>query len=284
MLKINTREFLHSNFLLETESAQVLYDQFAAPMPILDYHNHLSPKDIAENRKFKNLTEIWLEGDHYKWRAMRINGVAERYCTGNDPREEKFVKWAETVPYTMRNPLYHWTHLELKNYFGITNLLSRETAREIYNTCSDMLRQDDFSTLGLLKKMNVEVVCTTDDPADDLKYHQAFQSTASKLKMYPTFRPDKAYAVEDPVSFNEYLRLLGSMAGIDTGLSMICCKRYKTELHFLLRSDAARRITVWSMSILTGTLRKWRRHCSGKFSRENLLSRKRSFSSRRQYC
>jgi glucuronate isomerase len=215
MLKINTREFLHSNFLLETESAQVLYEQFAAPMPILDYHNHLSPKDIAENRKFRNLTEIWLDGDHYKWRAMRINGVAERYCTGNEPPEEKFLKWAETVPYTMRNPLYHWTHLELKNYFGLTSLLSRETAREIYNTCSSMLQQDEFSTLGLLKKMNVEVVCTTDDPADDLKHHQAFQSTSAKLKMYPTFRPDKAFAVEDPVSFNEYLRLLGSMAGIE---------------------------------------------------------------------
>ncbi|HEY0772429.1 MAG TPA: glucuronate isomerase, partial [Sphingobacteriaceae bacterium] len=214
MLKINTREFIRSNFLLETESARVLYEQFAAPMPIIDYHNHLSPKDIAENRKFRNLTEIWLEGDHYKWRAMRINGVAERFCTGNEPPEKKFMKWAETVPFTMRNPLYHWTHLELKNYFGITGVLSGETAREIYNLCSEMLQDDAFSTVGLLKKMNVEVVCTTDDPVDDLRYHKSFQSSDSGVRMFPTFRPDRAYAVENPVVYREYLAQLEASSGV----------------------------------------------------------------------
>lgn len=214
MLKINTREFIRSNFLLETESARVLYEQFAAPMPIIDYHNHLSPKDIAENRKFRNLTEIWLEGDHYKWRAMRINGVAERFCTGNEPPEKKFMKWAETVPFTMRNPLYHWTHLELKNYFGITGVLSGETAREIYNLCSEMLQDDAFSTVGLLKKMSVEVVCTTDDPIDDLRYHKSFQSSDSGVRMFPTFRPDRAYAVENPVVYREYLAQLEASSGV----------------------------------------------------------------------
>jgi glucuronate isomerase len=215
MVNLKAREFLNQNFLLESEAARVLYQQYAAPMPILDYHNHLSPKDIAENRKFRNLTEIWLEGDHYKWRAMRINGVDERYCTGNASPEDKFRKWAETVPYTMRNPLYHWTHLELKNYFGITKLLSSETAREIYALCSAMLQDDQFSTLGLLRKMNVEVVCTTDDPADDLRYHKQFSSSTSAVKMYPTFRPDKSYSIEDVPAYNEYLTHLGPAAGID---------------------------------------------------------------------
>jgi glucuronate isomerase len=215
MLNIKARDFLNQNFLLESEAARVLYEQYAAPMPILDYHNHLSAKDIAENRKFKNLTEIWLDGDHYKWRAMRINGVDERYCTGNASPEEKFMKWAETVPYTMRNPLYHWTHLELKNYFGITTLLSTETAREIYASCSAMLQQDEFSTLGLLQKMNVEVVCTTDDPTDDLRYHKLFSSSTSSLKMYPTFRPDRSYAVDDVRAYTQYLAQLGAAAGMD---------------------------------------------------------------------
>jgi glucuronate isomerase len=215
MLKVNTREFLNSNFLLETEYAQVLYEQFAAPMPILDYHNHLSPQDIAEDRQFSNLTQIWLEGDHYKWRAMRINGVAERYCTGDATPEEKFIKWSETVPYTMRNPLYHWTHLELKNYFGITSLLSPQTAKEIYNSCTAMLQDPGYSTIGLLQKMNVEVVCTTDDPADDLKYHKAFRNSSSGIKMFPTFRPDKAFAVEDTTAYLSYLQSLGERAGIE---------------------------------------------------------------------
>jgi glucuronate isomerase len=241
MWNTGTKEFLDKNFLLETESAALLYEQFAAPMPILDYHNHLSPKDIAENRRFDNLTEIWLEGDHYKWRAMRINGVAERYCTGNATAEEKFLKWAETVPYTMRNPLYHWTHLELKNYFGVSTLLNRDTAEDIYRSCSEMLQEDEFRTLGLLRKMNVEVVCTTDDPADNLRYHQAFAASGHPIKMYPTFRPDKAFAVEDAATYNEYLSQLeaSSNHSIRTFSDLLIALRKRIEFFNSLGCRAA---------------------------------------------
>ena len=209
-----SRPFLGDDFLLENESSIRLYEQFAAPAAILDYHCHLSPKDIAENRKFSNLTEIWLEGDHYKWRAMRINGAAERFCTGNADPFDKFLEWSRTVPYTMRNPLYHWTHLELKNYFGVRKVLDETTAREIYDECSALLQQDDFSVQSLLKRMNVEVVCTTDDPIDNLEYHQAFAKQKSSIRMFPTFRPDKAFAVDNPKLYNEYLDKLGAAAGV----------------------------------------------------------------------
>jgi glucuronate isomerase len=208
-----SRPFLSDDFLLETEAAVHLYEKYAAPSPILDYHCHLSPKDIAENRKFQNLTEIWLEGDHYKWRAMRINGVAERFCTGDAAPYDKFLEWAKTVPYTMRNPLYHWTHLELKNYFGVTGVLDETTAKEIYDECSASLQHDDFSVQALLKKMNVEVVCTTDDPIDSLQYHMQFNKQKSPMRMFPTFRPDKAFAVETPKVYNDYLEKLGAAAG-----------------------------------------------------------------------
>jgi glucuronate isomerase len=208
------KTFLGDDFLLETEAAQQLYEQHASRMPILDYHNHLSPKDIVENRKFSNLTEIWLEGDHYKWRAMRTNGVAERFCTGNATPHEKFMKWAQTVPYTMRNPLYHWTHLELKNYFGIHDTLDESSAAAIYETCTAMLQQEEYRVQGLLKRMQVEVVCTTDDPTDSLEYHQRFAAMDTPFKMYPTFRPDKAFAVEDPSAYLKYLEKLGSAANL----------------------------------------------------------------------
>jgi glucuronate isomerase len=209
-----SRPFLGDDFLLETDAAIDLYEKFAAPAAILDYHCHLSPKDIAENRKFQNLTEIWLEGDHYKWRAMRINGAAERYCTGNVAPHEKFMEWAKTVPYTMRNPLYHWTHLELKNYFGIRKVLDETTAKEIYDECSSALQQDDYSVQSLLHRMNVEVVCTTDDPIDSLEYHQQFSKQKSSIRMFPTFRPDKAFAVEDPRAYNEYIDKLSTTANV----------------------------------------------------------------------
>src|SRR5690606_24561130 len=183
--------FCGEDVLLENDFARELYHSHAAAMPIIDYHNHLSPQDIAEDRQFANLTEIWLEGDHYKWRAMRTNGVPEVYCTGNADPLDKFVKWAETVPYTMRNPLYHWTHLELKNYFGVDKLLDGSNAREIYEHCSAMLQQKDFSVRGLLRRMKVEVVCTTDDPIDSLEYHLRFSKEDAGFRMYPTFRPDK---------------------------------------------------------------------------------------------
>lgn len=181
-------------------------------MPIIDYHNHLSPKDIAENRKFNNLTEAWLAGDHYKWRAMRTNGVTEKYCTGDGTPFEKFNEWAKTVPYTMRNPLYHWTHLELKNYFGISKILDETTAQEIYDECSVMLQQEDFRVQGLLAKMNVQVVCTTDDPIDSLEHHQKFAKSSTGLKMFPSFRPDKAYATDSPGLYNAYIDKLENVS------------------------------------------------------------------------
>lgn len=209
-----SRPFLDDDFLLETEASIHLYEQHAVPAAILDYHCHLSPKDITENRKFQNLTEIWLEGDHYKWRAMRINGVDERYITGNASPYEKFLEWSKTVPYTIRNPLYHWTHLELKNYFGTRKVLDETTAKEIYNECSAALQQDDFSVQSLLKRMNVEVVCTTDDPADDLNYHRLFAKQKSGIRMFPTFRPDKTFAADNPETYNEYLEKLGAASNI----------------------------------------------------------------------
>ena len=207
------KPFLDENFLLETETAQKLYHEHAIDMPIIDYHCHLSPKDIAENRTFKTLTEIWLEGDHYKWRAMRTNGVDERYCTGDATDFEKFEKWAETVPYTMRNPLYHWTHMELKNPFGVTEILDSSSARRIYDTCTEMLQQADFTTQGLLKQMNVKVVCTTDDPVDSLEWHQKIKDNPFGVAVYPTFRPDKSLAVENPATFNAYMDKLAEVTG-----------------------------------------------------------------------
>lgn len=208
-----SKAFCGEDFLLENEFSKYLYDQHASGMPIIDYHNHLSPQDIAEDRQFKNLTEIWLEGDHYKWRAMRTNGVAEEFCTGKADPLAKFLKWAETVPYTMRNPLYHWTHLELKNYFGVDRLLDPTSARDIYNKCTSMLQEKEFSVQNLLRRMRVEVVCTTDDPIDTLQYHQQFAKQKAGFKMFPTFRPDKVYAVENNKTWIDYLARLESASG-----------------------------------------------------------------------
>lgn len=203
------KNFLDDDFLLQTETAQYLYHQHAAHQPIIDYHCHLSPKDIADDRQFKTITEIWLAGDHYKWRAMRTNGIKEHYITGNASDWEKFEQWAATVPHTMRNPLYHWTHLELKRYFGIDKILSPETAREIYDQCNEMLQTKEFSVRNLLRRMKVEVVCTTDDPTDLLKDHQRIANDGFEIKVLPTFRPDKCLAVDDPKTFNDYVNKLG---------------------------------------------------------------------------
>lgn len=205
---------MDEDFLLQNETAKLLYHQYAAAMPIIDYHCHLSPKDIAEDRKYKNISEVWLHGDHYKWRAMRTNGVHESYCTGNKTDWEKFEKWAETVPYTLRNPLYHWTHLELKRYFGVTELLSKDNAREIYDHCNNLLSQQDFSTVNLLTKMKVQRVCTTDDPVDDLAYHRKHRDAQSPVAMVPAFRPDKAMEVTDTNSFLTYLKKLERVSQI----------------------------------------------------------------------
>ena len=209
------KAFIHDDFLLGNKPARRLYHKFAANEPIFDYHCHIPPKDIAENRQFKNLFEIWLEGDHYKWRAMRSNGVAEKFVTGNATPEQKFNAWAKTVPHTLRNPLYHWTHLELKRYFGISDLLSEKTAAKIWKTANAKLATPAFTTQGILKKMNVKVVGTTDDPVDTLEYHRAFAKTNHPTKMLPAFRPDKALTVNTPESFNKWVEQLAAVANVD---------------------------------------------------------------------
>ena len=208
------KTFMDADFLLQTETARVLYHQYASPMPVFDYHCHISPQEIAEDRSFNNLSEIWLHGDHYKWRAMRTNGVEERYRTGDASDWEKFEKWAETAPYTMRNPLYHWTHLELRKPFGINSLLSPSSARPIWDRCNELLQQDDFSCRGIIRKANVRLICTTDDPIDSLEYHRKIKKSGFEVKVIPAWRPDKAMAVEDPEAFNAYLNLLEAASGV----------------------------------------------------------------------
>lgn len=209
------KQFNDENFLLQTATAQRLYHEYAAPQPIIDYHCHLNPQYVADNHVFENLSRIWLEGDHYKWRAMRTNGIDERYITGKDTSDwEKFEKWAETVPYTMRNPLYHWTHLELRTVFGVDKLLSPATAREIYDYCSERLQQPDRSARGLMEHYRVEAVCTTDDPVDSLEHHIRTRQSGFKVKMLPTWRPDKAMAVEDAAAYTAYIAKLADVAGM----------------------------------------------------------------------
>lgn len=207
--------FIHDDFLLSTKTARQLYHAFAAPEPILDYHNHLPPQDIAGNRQFKNLFEIWLEGDHYKWRAMRFNGVAERFITGDAAPLEKFKAWAATVPHTLRNPLYHWTHLELKRCFGIDELLNESSAQRIWDETSRQLATPEFSTQGLLKKFRVTALCTTDDPTDDLRHHHAIAAQGIATRVLPAFRPDKALAVHQPENFNRWTNLLAAAGNVD---------------------------------------------------------------------
>jgi glucuronate isomerase len=209
------KAFLDDNFLLSTATAQKLYHQFAASMPIIDYHCHLSPQDICEDRIFNNLTEAWLYGDHYKWRAMRTNGVDESYCTGQRTDFEKFEKWAETVPYTLRNPLYHWTHLELQRYFGVKELLNPASAKRIYDHCSALLNTPEYSVRNLLRKMNVQLVCTTDDPLDNLEYHVRMRKEKADIQMIPAFRPDKAMEISNPVSFRAYISQLSIVSGTE---------------------------------------------------------------------
>jgi glucuronate isomerase len=207
------KPFLSDDFLLQTETARHLYHEHAAPQPIIDYHCHLPPDQIAQNRQFDNITQIWLYGDHYKWRAMRANGVNERFITGDASDWEKFEKWAKTVPYTMRNPLYHWTHLELRRYFGITELLNKDSARRIFDQCNALLQTPEYSVQGLLRKMNVKVVCTTDDPADSLEYHQQIAGQDLSTLVLPTFRADKSMTPE-AADYRAYLDRLGAAAGV----------------------------------------------------------------------
>ena len=210
------KAFNDENFLLQSETAQRLYHDHAAKLPIIDYHCHLNPEYVASDHRFENLSKIWLEGDHYKWRAMRTNGIEERFCTGKDTTDwEKFEKWAETVPYTMRNPLYHWTHLELKTAFGVETLLNPSTAREIYDHCSAMLQTPEHSARGLMLHYNVETVCTTDDPIDSLEYHIQCAEDNFGVKVLPTWRPDKAMAIENPANFKAYIDHLAEVSGVE---------------------------------------------------------------------
>ena len=204
--------FLDENFLLSNEIARRLYHEYAKPQPIIDYHCHLPVKDIAENRTFANLFEIWLEGDHYKWRAMRANGVSEKYITGDAPPYEKFLAWARTVPYTFRNPLYHWTHLELRRYFGIADLLDEQSAPKVSERANAILAE--LSTQAILQKFQVEVVCTTDDPTDDLQYHRALAKSNLKTQVFPALRPDKALAIGQP-EFEKWVQKLARAANVD---------------------------------------------------------------------
>lgn len=205
------KNFIDDDFLLETEAAKKLYHSFAKDMPIIDYHCHLPVEDIANDRQFKNLTELWIEGDHYKWRAMRALGVEEKYITGESTAKEKFKKWAETVPYTLRNPLYHWTHLELKRYFNIDEILDKSTAEKIYDQCNSLLSTPEYSTRNLLRKMNVKVVCTTDDPADDLSHHRKIAEDDFEIQILPTFRPDNLLSIEAD-GFIKYLQTISKQS------------------------------------------------------------------------
>jgi glucuronate isomerase len=197
--------FIHDNFLLHSKTAERLYHHFAEAQPVLDFHSHLPAVDIANNRRFADLFEIWLEGDHYKWRAMRANGIAERFCTGSASAHEKFMAWARTVPNTLRNPLYHWTHLEMKRYFGIDDLLNEQSAESVWRRANALLKTDDLTTQGILHKFKVRAVCTTDDPCDTLEHHRKVNSANLGFRLYPTFRPDKALLVDRPEALNEWL-------------------------------------------------------------------------------
>ena len=212
--------FINKDFMLQSDAAKELYHGHAEKMPIIDYHCHLVPQQIAQNIQFRDITQLWLvdghSGDHYKWRAMRANGVPEDYITGGTKTAwETFEKWAETVPYTMRNPLYHWTHLELSRVFGIDKLLSPATAREIFEECNAMLATEEFRGQALIRKFGVETVCTTDDPADDLRWHKMIVENPFGTKVLPAWRPDKAMAIEEPESYKEYILKLGEAAGME---------------------------------------------------------------------
>lgn len=211
--------FITDDFLLQTDAARRLYHEYAEPLPIIDYHCHLPPDQVARDHRFANLTEVWLAGDHYKWRAMRTNGVDERFCTGDASDWEKFAKWAETMPRCLRNPLYHWTHLELKAYFGISDrLLDPHTAKGIWDACNAQLAQPEFSCRSLIKRSKVVAICTTDDPIDSLEHHQALvQDQSFDVKVLPAWRPDRATAIADVKEFGAYVDKLAAAADVEIG-------------------------------------------------------------------
>ena len=208
------KRFLDKDFLLETETAKRLFHEYAENMPIIDYHCHLNPKEIYEDMKYNNITEVWLGGDHYKWRQMRSNGVEEKYITGDASDKDKFIKWAETLEMAIGNPLYHWSHLELKKYFGYEGYLSSETAEEVWELCNDKLKNGDLSARKLIEVSNVDVICTTDDPVDSLEWHKKIKEDNFSVRVLPTWRPDKALHIEKD-SFSDYLHTLSAVSGVE---------------------------------------------------------------------
>lgn len=207
--------FINSDFLLHSDVARRLYHDYAAHEPILDFHSHLPPTEIADDRRFHDLTELWLEGDHYKWRLMRAHGIEERYCTGDAPAYEKFQVWARTVPAALRNPLYHWTHLELQRYFGIDQILNECTAKSVWERANARLADPEFSARGILRKFSVRVACTSDDPCDDLAAHRKINAEQSDFRVFPTFRPDKALVIESAERFNVWVGRLERASNIE---------------------------------------------------------------------
>ena len=209
------KQFMDKDFLLSTPTAQHLFHDYADKMPIVDYHCHINPKEIAEDRKFENITQVWLGGDHYKWRQMRTNGVDEKYITGDASDREKFQKWAETLEMAIGNPLYHWSHLELQRYFGYNGVLNGDTAEEVWNLCNAKLQEDSMSVRNLIRKSNVTLICTTDDPIDDLKWHKVLAEDDSfEVKVLPAWRPDKAMNLEKP-EYPEYMKKLSQVSGVE---------------------------------------------------------------------
>lgn len=226
------KKFLDENFLLRTNTAQTLYHEYAKDMPVIDYHCHLPPRQIADDIHFGNLTQAWLYGDHYKWRAMRANGVHEDYCTGTKPDWEKFQKWAETVPFTLRNPLYHWTHLELQRYFEVYDTLKPENAKKIYDECSEKLKTSPFSVRNLLRRMHVKLICTTDDPVDSLEFHAKIKKDGFEIPVLPAFRPDNAMDVSDPQKFSAYVKQLKTTTNISIASFIDFLKALKNRHDF----------------------------------------------------
>ncbi len=225
------KSFIHDNFLLENKYAEELYHNYSKQQPIIDYHNHLSPQQIAEDTTFKNVTKVWINGDHYKWRAMRTLGINEKYITGNAPDKAKFLKWAKTVPYTMRNPLYHWTHLELSRYFGITDLLNEKTAEHIWEHTQSQLNSGTHSCRQLLQMVNVEAVCTTEDPIDTLEHHQNLLKSYYPIKVSTAFRPDKAILINAP-SYNAYIDSLAKVANKNIATYQDLCDALKNRIEY----------------------------------------------------
>lgn len=224
-------KFIHDNFLLENKYAEELYHNYSKNQPIIDYHNHLPPQQIAEDKTFENITDVWINGDHYKWRAMRTLGIKEAFITGGASDKDKFLSWAKTVPYTMRNPLYHWTHLELARYFDIHDLLNETSAEKIYKITSEKLHSGDYTCRQILKKANVEFVCTTEDPTDDLQYHQQLAKSDFSIKVSTAFRPDKAILISND-GYNDYINSLGNVVGSAINTYTDLCDALKNRIDF----------------------------------------------------